>query len=150
MGRRRRLGEPVIPDNLTPDQVSDLPTEGHHMTDDLPSHIDLDHIETVARATALALDRAEACYADLTPGDATIYHLLVVRPGVSVVSDGANHPYARRDEFVVTLLNLDGASYPWGGGPAHWAYEGDKLSRGHEHTSRVVAYFLTKLSEALQ
>lgn len=117
---------------------------------DLPSHVDLDHIERQAAFTADQLATSPTVIVSLTPGDATVYHVLIVRQA-TVIPAGDEYPFAQAGEWIVSLLNLDGNSYPWAPqvGPPHWTYVLGKWTE-HEHTAKVLAAFLRLLWDELR
>lgn len=83
----------------------------------------------------------------LTPGDATVYHLLIVPPHASaqISVDPAQYPFCRSDEYLVCLLNLDGRSHVWEPDPDNPVGIGGYWS-DHPHTSSIVGAFLHLLT----
>jgi hypothetical protein len=109
--------------------------------------LDPAEFEQPAAWAAASLKRCGYAYLHLTPGDATVYPIIIARP---------DRYWAYREErtptqYMVALSASFGAGYPWGGGHVDWGYAADKWTRDrHEWTARVIARFLSALSDALR
>ena len=105
-------------------------------------------IEHAAHRVALALIEQDTVSFDLVPGDATLYPLIIRKPGPVATNPGPrNDGTLHHDEYLVVLGASFGGSYPWAGQQMHWDYCAQKWTpNGHEWTGRVMAAFLTALA----
>lgn len=114
----------------------------------LRPEIDFAHLQRMAAATVAFLDAGNDCVQiTLEPGDATAYKLMIVSPEHARVSD-SGYGFAHGDEYVVTLLNLNGRSYPWAPRRMHAASVMGNWTE-NQYTATMIAAFLTLLHLAL-
>lgn len=114
----------------------------------IAARIDINYILDAADATAEWLTIDPAVVVGLAPGDSTLYQLVIVAPHVARFGEGFS-----TSEYIVTLTNRFGASYPWAGqevdygyAQAHWTAGG---SASDPWTAVVMTKFLNALAHAL-
>lgn len=118
---------------------------------------DVTHIQAAAEWAASRLsvqpdliwddDAATAILVSLTPGDATVYDILIAAPTLPRWGESQ----VDRRSYLVTVLNDFGRSYMWDGQDMHWSYAAEKftLHPGDQHTGSIIAEFMTRLSGLL-
>lgn len=114
--------------------------------DEIRTRINVDHITMAAAWAAEEVAEHGVAHVKLTPGDGTLYPIIVVKARVWNC-DQYGHVDEPR-EYTVTLAASFGATYQWGGQPLHEDYVGEKwTSDGNKWTATVVAAFLNAFSE---
>lgn len=113
--------------------------------------LDTTHIDTAAKAAFIGLKAVGAARVDLTPGDMTIYRIIILAPDFRYWADG-KMTTSPRDGYLVTLAGGKGRTWTWHGDLfAHWSYVADKWTDdGNMWTGVVLAEFLNRLGAFLQ
>jgi hypothetical protein len=116
------------------------------------SDLDQDRIDAAARWTAEQLARTGVAKVELTPGDSTVYKLLLSSPGPLWRAGGES----TTTYYWVSLCASWGNGYEWAGGPIERTYCAEKWTNHsankaiRAHTGEVIAQFLTATSKALR
>ena len=114
------------------------------------SRMEFEKIDQCALMAARELHRYKIARIKLAPGDATLYDIVVIGPNLAVVDQhGKLAPGSK--EYLVTLVNNSGQSYPWSGDDVWPDYVTDKwVGDGREWTGVVLAHFLCVLSKMIE
>lgn len=125
--------------------------------EEIARRLDLTHIQAAAELVAETLDLEGAAGSEchdavclgLTPGDMTVYHLILVAPHVPRIGQGNQHA----DEYMVTLANSFGGTSPWAPQYIDPTYAASKWTKNASPTDlwtgAVVATFLNALATAI-
>lgn len=106
------------------------------------------HIANVAERVAPAVASEASVLVALTPGDGSVYHLLVTNAALVDKYRTDDRQGWFTDGLIVTLLNSDGRSWPWNGGYTTADYAQEKWATT-PYVSTVIAVFLTALGTVL-
>jgi hypothetical protein len=112
--------------------------------DDIRERIDIASIDYAAAYASGHLDDHGVAIVHLVPGDATVYQIVVVAPQAYLLGDEVREGR----EYLVTLVNCSGATYPWNAqGDVHPSYAAAKWTTdGLRWTGVVLAAFLNALA----
>ena len=114
----------------------------------VPDGVDLEHIRSAAANVADLLTYESCVEVALTPGDSTVYRLVISRPSAYVGSDGR---WIRGGDLCVSMLTPNSSSCVWGptnSGWTDWPYVADHWCVS-EWTSRILASFLNFLRQEM-
>lgn len=115
--------------------------------DDIRARLNLDHIKRAAAWAAERFRIENVAHVKLTPGDGTVYQVIVVRCAVWNGREDDEPTWPR--DYTVTLVGSFGDTYQWAGQALHSDYVGGKWSRdGNKWTAVVMTEFLNAFSEA--
>lgn len=115
--------------------------------DDIRSRLNLEHVYSAAHWAADVLHgAADSAIVDLAPGDHTKYRIAVLAPQFRWTGRDARTDW--HGEYLVTLVNCSGATYPWNGQVGvHPSYAAAKWTTdGARWTGVVLAAFLNALA----
>lgn len=108
------------------------------------ARLDQEHINAAAFFAAEKLIDDQVAIIRLTPGDMTLYSLLVTPKHVDVFTDTGT---VTAREYCVILATSWGKAYPWNGERVHAQYVHEKWVEGHSpHTAAVLAAFLNAIA----
>jgi hypothetical protein len=108
---------------------------------EIRERLDLDHIEECARYCRRQVDQYNVGGVKVTPGDGTLYQIIVSRPWLDAVGN-------RSGEYNVNLIGL-GASYPWNGWSVDETYVQEKwVPNSNRWTTVVMTLFLDAYAKA--
>jgi hypothetical protein len=123
-------------------------TYGAMTYDEIRERLDLKHINAAAVFAADQLPFAGVAHVKLTPGDGTVYPIIVARCPV-FNGDQRGREVMPRD-YTVCVAASFGDTYQWGGqGGMQPDYVAEKWTRdGNKWTAVVVCEFLNRFSAA--
>jgi hypothetical protein len=113
--------------------------------EDIRARIDLGQIHRAGQWAARRFaEGEEVAHVKLTPGDGTVYQIVIQRSDVWT----EEMTVIPRD-YIVTVVGSIGDSYQWAGQQLHPDYVGEKWTPdGNKWTATVVAEFLNAFSLA--
>jgi len=113
--------------------------------EEILSRLDSDDIAAAAVHAAHVLAQRGAAVLELTPGDSTVYRIMLAAPWIGTWTTVGTKP---RKNFWVALLNCSGTGYEWTGEHVDPDYAAAKWTHNdHRWTGVVLAAFLNTLAD---